>query len=206
MKRPRGGAPRRRVERREPRRVIRVLTEGRNTEPSYLAQLQKRYPDSSVHLDIRDSGMTPLTLVRRAREYQKAESHSRSADRITDFEEVWCVFDVDEHPNVSQAINEAHQSGIGVVVSNPCFELWLVLHHRDQTAHIDRRAAQREARALGLIDERKRLVPHNVDALMNGYGEAVRRAQQLEQRHVGNGSDPNENPSSTVWRLTDKLS
>ena len=60
------------------------------------------------------------------------------------------MFDIDLHPNVPTAIHNARQSGIEVAVSNPCIELWLVLHVEDQTAYINRRNVQRRANELQL--------------------------------------------------------
>jgi len=202
MKRPRSGRPSRPVEKRDHRRIIRVLTEGAVTEPGYLAQWARR--NRSVHIDVADSGMVPLSLVRRARDYQQANRRPRRKGRGVEFDEIWCVFDVDQHANLTQAINEAQQSGISVALSNPCFELWIILHYEDQTAHIDRHNAQRRARDLGALDA-KRLDPRNIEALLGGYEAAKLRAQQLRQRHMGNGSNPTENPSSTVWELVDRL-
>ncbi len=203
MKRPRAGKPRRTAGKRDQRRVIRVLTEGAVTEPSYLAQWERG--NRRVRVEFAESGMAPLSLVQRARDHQQANSRSHRGGRGVDFDEIWCVFDVDQHPNLAQAINEARQSGIGVALSNPCFELWLVLHFEELSAHIDRRAAQRRARDLGATDG-KHLDPNNLDALLSGYEDAKDRAQQLRDRHIANGSDPNENPSSTVWELVDRIS
>ena len=202
MKRPNSGRPKRPAKRREQRRVIRVLTEGAVTEPGYLVQWARR--NRHIHIDFADSGMAPLSLVQRARDYQQANRRSRSSSRGIDFDEIWCVFDVDQHANLAGAINEAHQSGIGVALSNPCFELWLILHYEDQTAHIERREAQRRARRLGAIDA-KHLLPDNIEALLSGYHTARQRAQQLRQRHIANDSDPHENPSTNVWELIDRL-
>ena len=74
----------------------------------------------------------------------------KQADR--DFDEVWCIFDTDEHKNLPHALNDAIQSRINVAVSNPCFELWLVLHVREQTRHIDRKEVQDLSEELGLTD------------------------------------------------------
>lgn len=202
MKRPKSGRPQRTAGKRDQRRIIRVLTEGAVTEPGYLVQWARR--NRRIHIEFADSGMAPLSLVQRARDYQQANRRSRRGGRGIDFDEIWCVFDVDQHPNLAQAINEAQQSGIGVALSNPCFELWLILHYEDQTAHIDRRAAQRRARDLGATDA-KRLEPSNVETLLFGYEAAKVRAQQLRERHLANGSDPTENPSSTVWELVDRF-
>ena len=126
---------------RDPRRVIRVLTEGEITEPNYLIKWARL--NRSVRLEITDSGMTPETLVRRAKQYILRNRRLKRSER--EFDELWCVFDVDQHPNLSHAINDAQQSGIEVAVSNPCFELWLVLHREEQTAYIERHDVQRRS-------------------------------------------------------------
>ncbi|MEV5709909.1 RloB family protein [Actinoallomurus sp. NPDC052274] len=51
-----------------------------------------------------------------------------------DFDDVWCVFDVDEFQDIEDAVSLARRQGIGVAVSNPCFELWLLLHFDQHTA------------------------------------------------------------------------
>ena len=47
--------------------------------------------------------MTPDAVVRTAKQYLK-NRRPRRAD--PDFDEIWCVFDTDQHPNLAQAINE----------------------------------------------------------------------------------------------------
>jgi hypothetical protein len=202
MKRPRSGTPRRVPGKREQLRVIRVLTEGTVTEPGYLVQWARR--NHHLHIDFADSGMAPLTMVQQARHHQQTNRRSNPNHRGKDFDEIWCVFDVDQHPNLSQAINEARQSDINVALSNPCFELWLILHYQDQTAHIERHDAQRRAHHLGAVDA-KRLNPANIDTLFKGYDDAKLRAQTLQARHITNGSGPETNPSSNVWELIDRL-
>lgn len=201
MKSPSARRPRRSSTRREPRRVIRVLTEGKLTEPDYLTRWA-RLNRSRVRLEISNSGMTPEALVRRAKEHMK---HSRRTKRTDpEFDEIWCVFDVDQHPNIAQAINEARQSGIETAVSNPCFELWLVLHKNDLTAYLDRRAIQRLSDDLQLTAN-KRIVPAAEPLLVDAVETAKQRAIALDQRHAGNGSPARSNPSTDVWRLVDRL-
>lgn len=202
MRRPKGGRPRHRTGRREPHRVIRVLTEGAVTEPSYLAQWARH--NRGIHLDLAESGMAPLSLVQLARDHHRANRRSRPSGRRGDFDEIWCVFDVDEHPNLAQAIHEARQSDICVALSNPCFELWLILHYEDQYAHIERGKAQLRAQRLGALVG-KHLQPNEVETLLATYDDAKRRAKTLRQRHLGNGSEPASNPSTNVWELVERL-
>lgn len=201
MKKPSGRLPRRgRGQEQRQRYILRVLSEGEVTEPGYFAEWARRNR-RKVRLRLDDTGMEPVALVRRARQYLRTRRPRREDP---DFDEIWCVFDTDEHPNLAQAINEAGQSGIGVAVSNPCFELWLVLHAREQTAHINRHDVQRLASELGLADG-KRIPDTARDALVEGFETARQRARALDERHAGNGSPPRENPSTDVWRLVDRL-
>ncbi len=162
---------------REQRKVVRVLAEGEVTEPQYL----RAVASPEVHVDFGEMGSTPMTLVRRAREEKKA---NRGAD---DFDEIWCVFDCDEHPDVAKAIHEARQSGIGTAMSNPCFELWLVLHVEEQWAHVHRHAVQRRCGDLGLT-EGKRITTKGMSQLRRGYEAAKQRAESLDQMHEQDGS------------------
>ena len=199
MSRPPNRPSRARGAARDTRHIIRVLAEGGVTEPDYLRSWDRR--GSGVRLDIdKDSaGGAPMTLVARARKQKKSQSR-----RDPDFDEIWCVFDVDAHPDVSRAVSEARDAGIRTAVSNPCFELWLVLHAEAQTAHVDRQTIQRRARDLGLVEGKS--IPESVwPTLEDGYEDAKGRAQALDAKHAGDGREPGANPSSDVWRLIESI-
>jgi len=96
------------------------------------------------------------------------------------------------------------QSGINLAVSNPCFELWLVLHCQDQAASIHRSEIQRDAKKLNLIHGKS--IPASAwKTLRDNHEDARRRARELDSMHEGNDSPPRSNPSSDVWRLVDRL-
>ena len=198
---PSGRRPRQGHTPRKERRVIRVLTEGKVTEPSYLIAWARRHRHS-ISLSLRESGMAPETLVDHAGQHMRRRRRSRRGDQ--DFDEIWCVFDIDLHPNVPTAIHNARQSGIEVAVSNPCIELWLVLHVEDQTAYINRRNVQRRANELQLTFGKG--IPDNAwSTLFDEFATARQRAKALDQRHAGNGSPPRSNPSTDIWRLVDRI-
>jgi len=113
------------------------------------------------------------------------------------------MFDRDEHPNFAQAIDLAEKHGINLAISNPCLELWFILHFEDQTSYLERYAAQH--RAEELLGSPKVLTESALTALAHGYDEARRRAKKLDEKHAGDGSPPRSNPSSGVWRLIDLL-
>lgn len=203
MKRRHYNSPRRIKTPQEQLRKIRIHTEGKKTEPGYLNMLGRRY-NHLVNIDIDTTGQGPKSLVEQACKDEDERRRRRRPAPPYDYDEIWCVFDVDEHPDINQAINRARQKGVKVAVSNPCFELWLVLHQQDRTAYIDRRAVQRLARELELI-KGKRIDDSSFNLLLDKYEDARRRAKELDRRHKGNLSSPWSNPSTGVWRLVDSI-
>ena len=129
---------------RNPLPRILIVCEGRRTEPGYFHELRhtERIP---IELVIRPGGI-PKTLVQRAvdlKDAAKKDAKTRQDVNLL-YDDVWCVFDIDEHPAIPDAKQQARDNGIELAISNPCFELWILLHFRDQRAHIDRAVVQRD--------------------------------------------------------------
>ncbi|TYB51247.1 RloB domain-containing protein [Nonomuraea sp. PA05] len=185
---------RRRTANRPERKTIVVFCEGEASEPDYINAL-KRLPEiranTSINVEIDPGQGVPLTLVKRAVE----------RNRDDEVDQCWCVFDVEwpkNHPNLKQAIRLAQEHGIRLAISNPCFELWLILHFEDQTAFIGTREAESRSRKL---DGRtgKRIDPGQY---MPRRHEAVQRAFSLTKRHTRQESTcPDDNPSSAMGEL-----
>lgn len=144
-----------------------------------------------------------MALVERAVATRSAELRDERKGRGRASDEVWCVFDFDVHLHVPEAIELARRNEINVAASNPCIELWFILHHEDQTAHIEREAVQR--RAAELLGCGKHLTSDALATLGPHFAEAVRRAKQLDGKHAGDGSPPRSNPSTDVWRLAERI-
>lgn len=198
--------PPRRLERASPGiapRQIAVFAEGSKTEPDYLAHWHRAHRDR-VQVVV-DGGLgAPVTVVDRAadQKHQEAREARRGRGRASD--EYWCVFDVDQHPNVGQAIEKALANGISVAMSNPCIELWFILHFQDQTAHIERSDAQAVSKEL--LKCGKILDNAALEALEERFTEARIRAVALDAKHLGDDRAAGSNPSSGMWRLIDQIS
>lgn len=125
--------PGRRPPFRDPKPIILIVCEGARTEPEYFEGFARACHNPRVRIKISSEHGVPKTLVIAAKDYQqKAEDEAhREGDENLIYDSVWCVFDVDDHPNVSDAMQMAHDNRIRLAISNPCFELWLVLHFRD---------------------------------------------------------------------------
>lgn len=116
-----------------------------------------------------------------------------------EFDDVWCVFDVDEFQDVTPAVALAERNAIGVAVSNPCFELWLLLHFDRHTAYCSSYGS--------LLPLLRKHVPHydktglNFDDYAALVPGACRRARALDptgKRHA-------LNPSTGVWQVVELI-
>ncbi len=184
------------------RRIIKVFSEGKVTEPDYLSYWARRTRTSQVVWG--RTGVEPATLVDLAIADLKANRRAKKRYKSPEFDEVWCIFDVDERPNIQETINRARRYDINVAVSNPCFELWLVLHREDQPVQAHHRMIQRRACKLGLVEGKS--IPKPIMAhLASQYGAARDRARKLDRRHNDRGYPEHSNPSTNVWCLIDRL-
>ncbi len=136
-----------------------------------------------------------------ARRERAAEDMRREGDRNALYDEVWCVIDVDRHARLRQACQRAEQAGIHMAVSNPCFELWLLLHFAAHTAPVaNSRDLEKEVRKhLPRYDKHVECAE-----LEESYEIARHRARGLEKMHLADGHK-NGNPSTDVWKLVDSL-
>jgi len=195
-------APRRKLRKERRRRSFLVLVEGKVTEEAYLLFWKRRLREH-VLVDVPDFHGTPMSLVEKAVAMKEAEEKEDRRGRGRMHDEYWCVFDVDVHPYLEEAIALAETNGVRIAVSNPCIELWFLLHFQDQTAYVDRHEAGR------LVKEKlgsgKRLTPEALDDLGENFDIAKQRARHLESKHHGDGTPAPGNPSSGMWSLIDAL-
>ena len=131
-RRGRRGPPtlRRRGPSRDPKIKITVVCEGKLTEPGYIYAFARDCGALvAIDLALETGAGVPLSVVQKAITL-KPKTH-RIADGFDERDEFWAVFDRDEHPNFSDALHRAKAAGVHVAYSNPCFELWVVLHFQD---------------------------------------------------------------------------
>jgi hypothetical protein len=191
---------RRRRSFREPRARFLIVCEGKVTEPAYFTDI-RRTERGIIQLEIVHGG-TPKSVVERAVEMKKESEREarRRKDENLRFDSVWYVFDVDEHPFVPESKQQAKAHAINLAVSNPCFELWFLLHFQDQTAHIERQTVQRLCRE-HMPDYQKTPPCDVLRPLQNG---AIQRAIRLGtwQESRGNAGG---NPSTGVYSLVQQI-
>jgi hypothetical protein len=117
--------------------------------------------------------------------------YARSVFSDDEYDEAWCVVDVD-HFDIDGATKVAERAGINLAVSDPCFEVWLLLHFTDHTAY-----AKDGKAACGLLAKHVSGYDKKLDfaAFDPGVEAAIKRAKGLEPG----------NPSTDVWKLVEAL-
>jgi len=119
----------------EPRKSILIVCEGEKTEPIYFNALKETLRLIMVDVEIVGEGGAPITVVNRAiaRREERKQIAKKSLTK-TEYEVIYCVVDVDTHETLDQAIDKARGNEICVILSNPCFEYWYILHFRKTSA------------------------------------------------------------------------
>jgi len=194
--------------RREPvtaaRRRLLVVCEGEVTEKQYLEEFKRWKNSPDVDIRIFGPAGDPVTLVQKAIELRDAAAATARSqgDVNADYDEVWCCFDVDLFgPRVAPARDQAKANGLRLAMSNPCFELWLLLHLRDSPGARGHHGMQDVWRELQPDVDDKHI---DFDALKDGYEAAVRRAEKLEADAAAAG-EPNREPTTEVFHLTNSI-
>jgi RloB-like protein len=195
------GPPRRNKSTSTHKKRILVFVEG-STEEIYVKYWYRLHRQHVIVVVDENHG-GPMTCVKNAVAQWKFQMAETRRGRGSGYDEYWCFFDVDEHPNLDEALALAAASEIKVAVSNPCLELWFVLHNQDQTAHVHRKEIQRQCKSLFGFE--KRPSQDDLDSLNPRYLSAKARSQALDDRHEGNNSSPGSNPSTSVWTLVDTI-
>ncbi len=117
-------------------RLIVVASEGKDTERIYFKALAKEYTNPRVHVHILErseaeqNNSSPEHVLKQLNDYK--EQYALEAD-----DELWLVVDKDRWTEamLSRVATECTQDDyMHMALSNPCIELWLLLHLVDVTS------------------------------------------------------------------------
>lgn len=136
---------------------------------------------------------------------------------IEDFNQIWVVFDLDGFPKhkFDNAIRSAEsvKNGFRVAWSNECFEIWYLLHFKNQVTGIGREEIYRQlTKMLGLEkpyteykgEEGRAL--HDRMAKSADICKAYKRARRLHADAKMAGLTPHEsNPCTLIYELIEVL-
>jgi hypothetical protein len=163
------------------RRTLIVATNGECTEIAYLSKI-KLEPWVQT-------GKVTVVLIR-GDPAEVVRNVARRRDE-NDYDEAWAVCDVDQYPT-GEASRLGEELRVQIAWSNPCFELWLLLHFQRCNAYLEdcKKARNRLRRCLPNWDKSDL----KFSEFQSRVGDAVEKAKAL-------GDPPDVNPSTGVWRL-----
>lgn len=192
---------------RSPKKRFIIFTEGKNTEPSYIAALVSLWDGTLVDLEIVKAAGVPATIANAAIDRLKEIRTGRRKLPDRSFEtgdQVWAVFDKDAHPQFLQSVAQCRSAGVGLAYSNPCFELWMILHKSDFDRSDDRHQVQRHLETVCPEYDRNLRKTADCLGLVKSVEEAEQRAIRQAQRRRDEG-DGMAAPSTSVHELTAAL-
>ena len=189
-----------------------VVSEGKETEPRYFEGMKSALGVSNgrkVSVIVKGTGKHTLDLLDCAVDYCRYAPET--------FDHVWLVFDKDDFPEADFDAMERKCAELSdgsrsfhALWSNPCFELWLLLHLRYTTAPMSATECQHalaQAMSSGMgVEYRKNL--DGVFGFVDGNrGEALRHAARLAAYHgeLGNVRPSTQNPATKVGDIFDEI-
>ena len=161
-------------------KLIIIAAEGEFTEKIYFEALRKHARNSRVHIKI----------LERDEEYKHNSSPEYVLGQLTQYklenpieqdDELWLVVDKDKWTikSISAVAQRcAQDSSYHLALSNPCFELWLILHIID----VSLESEEEKTKMLKNRKEKKNADPYlkrKLRALLGSYSESNYNADQL---------------------------
>lgn len=128
-------------------------------------------------------GGAAKSVVRDARRRQRENRKENRKNGEPLYDQIWCVFDAenpDHNPGIFDAIKEANKAEFKVALSVPCFEYWILLHHRfDRRPYRD---CSQVLHSLKAIDPNYTKGTIDFSSLESAVNEAITRSRQRLQK------------------------
>lgn len=111
--------------------LVIIATEGEVTEPKYFRMFRARRVQIEV-LPTKHGASAPDAVLERLNKYS-------AQYELGDDDKLFLVIDTDNWPvrNLGNVAAECIRKDYQLIVSNPCFELWLYLHFSENIAGLD---------------------------------------------------------------------
>lgn len=192
----------------EPRKSILIVCEGSKTEPIYFNSLRKKLQLSIVEVEIVGKGEAAITVVNRAIELrqQRKRLAKTSGGRVA-YDVVYCVIDVEapKAESLPRAVNKAEDNRLEVILSNPCFEYWYILHFRKTSAPFN---MSQDAKST-LKQEHPAYCESDTtifDVVYQKTPDAIKRSKEvLKEQHNDAENLSDCNPSTHVHKIVEYL-
>jgi hypothetical protein len=172
------------------------------TEPSYIEGFVRKTRNATLKVRIHGERGDPRKLVemaKSARDQARARARQQDDDFLA-YDEVWCAFDRDQHERFEDACQMARDNQLELAVSNPCVELWLLLHFRENPGAQHRDHVQKLLKKF-LPDYDKHF---DFELVADLVDQATTRARRLDREAESTG-ETFRNPTTGFYRLTESI-
>jgi hypothetical protein len=144
-------------------KLIVIASEGQRTEPKYFTDLKNKFLRSSLHVEILDrfvSASSPSHVLAHLNKFKTKYKLGRD-------DELWMVIDVDRwrEEKLSDVAGKCRDKGFLIAVSNPCFELWLLLH-LDEFDHYNEEQKNR------LFQNSQRFIEREIRQILGSFNKS----------------------------------
>ena len=153
-------------------RLIIIATEGSKTEKIYF----ESFRDTRVQVRVIPSvggNSSPQHILENLREF-------RSSHDLNDDDELWIVIDKDRWPerSLSEVAAACVNEKYNLSVSNPCFELWLLLHISENIPEpIDAKVLENELRSIIGSYNKSNI---DMEVFNSGIDRAIAKATEMD--------------------------
>lgn len=201
-KRNRNRRPARRLPFRDAKKRILIVCEGAVTEREYIEKFCAKLRTSLVVVKTVGLGGSPKTVVADAK--RRRDDNLREAKAVKDanvlFDEVWCVFDRDDHADWDQALQMGRANSLSLAASNPSVELWLLLHFQTNPG------MQHRSKIAQMLKEHLSGYDKHVDfqRCWPAWREAADRAEKLDRVAIED-DEPHRNPTTGFYGLVNSI-
>jgi len=189
------------------KKIFVIATEGEKTEPIYFNDLKALLRNPIVYVAVLERQSSASSPNHVLNELDKFKSHFE----LKSDDELWILIDKDNWGNRNLSITAAQcvQKKYHLAVSNPCFEVWLLLHLRDiSRCKTDKIKALSENKNRDLEKEIRCVCGYynksnpDTSKFLPNINTAIKRAKKLDinPQHRWTNSI-----STRVYRLAEKI-
>ena len=200
------------------KKIFMIACEGTATEPKYLRNMinvlrqNKSIGAGSDIIFAKHKHSNPTGVL----------SDLISDPRYSPSYNCWIVIDRDDKENLGNgaggttiqefnaALQKAEQKGVKVAFSNPCFELWIVLHFKYRETAVSRKEIQKTA--LDILREHNFLTSNDriqgmktldnlYECLLPYVDTAIKHAKTLDKKY----GKTRENPCTHIYKLVEEI-
>ena len=184
---------------------ILIVCEGKQTEPNYFNKFRERLlalkknRTEDIVIDI-------LPAKHPAAKHVFDDARQKKESITPRYSEVWCVFDKDK--NIDDLYNQliakrAKEESIHIAYSNPCFELWFLLHFDYCDSQLSGKDC--EKKLCSRMQDYSKTDAGLFDKFADKQATAIKHAETLIKMWEGKTDFAKHNPSTTVHELVTRL-